>query len=310
MSARPSSSLTWVGSTLALVVMLGLPPTLGSPRAKGRKQPQRRVVPQKVRDLLQVFHDGKGHYFVAGDQLKGLPTATRNLLTRNVYFGSKRQVYHLAAHGTYHHTSPRAYTYIVRDPRRGNSKLHVGGDKVHYRCGATRTPLSRLSPAAAKRFLSKVTFRERFWSREPHLLARNDEGEYFFTDRALATTRSGGLRFRPTLAQLRGFRLWRGRRGRMKRLKLQDVVTDAAGQIFLTKKGALHVTMRKRKLRGARGRFARQYQITTLSWRNRRTNKRDKLTRVPLESAFTTELIHRHLGPYTGAKFGLPCDVW
>lgn len=302
---NPRRLIGRLSSCLALAACLALP-AVASPKPASKK-PSVRKVPATVLERMQVYHDGKGHFIVAPTFLESVPSKIRYLFHRHLYFGNKRSVYQLRTRATAVKAKPGDHYYQVFDPRRGFTSLRIEGDRYYYRCGTTKSPLRRLTPAAAKRFLDKVTFRSQYWKREPHLLSRNDEGEYFYVDRARATTRRGGLRFHPPLSELRDFRLWRGRRGRMKRVKLQDVVIDSAGQIFLSKKGALHVSTRKYIAK--RSLVKNRRVITKLAWRDRRTNKRQKLTLVPLDTP-TLKLIHRQLGPYIGVKVGLPCDVW
>lgn len=276
-------------------LLIGSAPAQAKPR-----EPDKLTIPAKLLPLMRVYTDGKGHFLLAADKTTGKRRSKLNgLRSRNVYFGNARKLYRVRTYTT--STRPE-HLFTLADPRRRRARLTLDpklGPVFH--CDQSQTKLQLLDKEATKRFIAKATLHDLYWRRTPHLLARTPLGEYFYVDRTrLARVR--GRREPIKLENLRGFKMWRGRRGRMRPVKLKDVVIDAAGQVFISKRGSLHAKIRFDRWR--------KIQITAAHWRGKRSKKIVKLVRVPLSVRSTWVLIHRDLGPYRGKKFGLPCDAW
>ena len=119
-----------------------------------------------------------------------------------------------------------------------------------------------------------------------HLLARDDQGRYFYVDRG------------NTPETEKSFRLFVGPKGAMKLQKMTNAVADTEGEIFTTKSGSLrYVTDRKNPPVWIQG------------------GKKTKLTVVPLEGTDANgepvnnyQLIYNDLGVYLGERLGNPCD--
>lgn len=253
--------------------------------------PTRVEIPPEVRQHLLVFTNQHGRYLVVPTYGDRMPVALRNKLKRNTFFGDAKHVYRQRIRNTLRRTKTGGFKVYISDFRMRIANLEVdAAGRAVMHCEQSKRPLVPLPPAQAQRFLGRVTAHPFFWTHEPHLLARDDDGVYYYVDRK-AIGRWGAQQ-RQT-SGLRGFRLWIGRRGQMKPIKLRDAVLDAAGQIFLTKRGALHLDWKGR---------SRQ-----IHWR--RGKKRKPLTNVPVVgSQDTAILIHRHLGPYAGLRFHMPCE--
>jgi hypothetical protein len=292
---------TTLRTTLAALVALALLAADAPAQAK-LPEPSSLRIPAELKPLMRVYTDGKGRFLIAADKSKKRVGRLAHLRGQNIYFGSAKKLYRVR---TYNTSSRRGVFYIIADPRRRVSKLTVDQKQgPMFHCDQTLTKLRILDGEATRRFLAKATLRDALWRHEPHLLARTALGKYFYVDRHRNSSRPGTSRRKPTkLENLRGFRLWRGRRGRMKRVRLKDVVVDAAGQVFLAKRGSLHVKVRL-------GRFNR-LSIQNVRWLNARSKTYTPLIRVPIVGVKASwVLIYRDLGPYAGLKLGLPCDVW
>jgi hypothetical protein len=79
----------------------------------------------------------------------------------------------------------------------------------------------------AKTFLEHVPLHPPLWQRQSHLLARDDNGVYYFVDQL--REEYGG----------NGFRVFIGQKGAMKEMPMKNVVSDSAGEIFATTNGDL-----------------------------------------------------------------------
>jgi hypothetical protein len=93
------------------------------------------------------------------------------------------------------------------------------------------TPLTRLGDEAAKKVLTKSKFLTTATMYYPYGLARDEKGVYYYVDQLVSEY--GG----------KGYRLWVGKKGRMKQVPLADVSDDTDGAVFSTKTGDLHLVV-------------------------------------------------------------------
>lgn len=249
--------------------------------ARGRPEAALEV-PAELRQKLMVFTNGKGRFLVVPRVQPKMDRLLRGRLDPLVFFGDGKTVYQQDAQILV--KSPGAIVYVGEfRVKQGTFKFLAGRPTLN--CGGGDIPLQQLNEAQTRHFRQKVDFRPPYWQHEPHLFARDDDGRYYYVDRA----RTGPLRQRYVpLSQLRGFRLFIGRRGRVKPVKLRDAVLDDAGQIFLSAKGALHLDKR--------GLFWRVGKVRT------------PLLAVPMHSDAMRLLIHKQLGAYSAVRFHTPCD--
>ncbi len=133
--------------------------------------------------------------------------------------------------------------------------------------------LSVATPAEAQRVLTKASFYKPLWKRMSKFLARDDSGTYFFVD----VLRDTG----------KGHRVFIGQKGAMKAMPMTNLVDDAAGQIYGTKRGELRIV-------------ANEGEKAT--WR--KGKKAEQL--VVLDPADNRYLIYRELGIY--GQLGTLCD--
>ncbi len=137
--------------------------------------------------------------------------------------------------------------------------------------------LAYLTSVETSKVLADATFYSSGWVRRSEVLARDAAGIYYFVDRL--RDELGGS----------GFRVFVGKRGKLKQLPLLDVADDAAGMVFETKSGEIRLTVDKNQER-------------TITWNVK--GKAKKLTW--LDAQFASYLIYRELGIYAG--FGTLCD--
>lgn len=247
-----------------------------------------------AKPYLLVEHDGKGHYIVHVDVNR---TPRKKKIPRLLFYGNGK-VFHQVQYAGRSGNMPKRgdFSYSISDPR-VDTAYYVTFRRRHgeseIECGRRKTGLTRLPEGEAKRMVAKAKFYGPYWRRRSELLARDDEGRYFFVDRhhdiEVVRDHYKG-RYRDQLAPKRGFRLYVGPRGRMKRVKLKNLVVDPAGEIFITAAGKLKRVASTKKVTWTEG------------------GKTVELTPIDLRDARTSRLIYRHLGPYRGARMGRPCD--
>ena len=142
-------------------------------------------------------------------------------------------------------------------------------------CGTREVSLARVE--GAEKAAALVIPREPSpFDRVPHALARDRSGTYFYVDRG------------NTEATAKDFRLYRGRRGAVKQLDMQDVVSDSEGEVFESRTGALRLIVDRDEALWIRGKA------------------RDVLKALPLGE--NLGLIFNELGVYLGRELGTPCD--
>jgi hypothetical protein len=257
--------------------------------AKPRREPP--IVPppeavdiSKVKDKMQVFHDGKGHYIVVvSPKVLKLGKAKQH-----TFYGDGKVFYRQPVQSAGRNGDD--FSYSIYDPRTlylANSAFDVRRGKPRYICDKRRTPFERLPADKAAAMLGQAKFFDVFWTRVPHALARDDRGTYYYVDR-LAEDEQRGL-------GKRGFRVFRGMRGGMRRLRMKNVVSDVKGEVFTTNRGKLRLIVERE------GR-----KETNAQWIAGK--RRVQLTPVPVGSPQTRMMIYRELGVYTGIRLQRPCD--
>lgn len=253
-----------------------------APLARAKPEAALRL-PAGLRPTLAVFTNGKGRFLVVPRLRQGMDQTLRRRFEPFTFFGDASTVYQQDVQILV--KAKDDFVVYLDELRVTRGTFTLRAPRTWLNCEGRTISMEQLTAAQTQRFIQKVAFRPHAWRHEPHLLARDDEGRYYYVDRA----RTGRLskRYVP-LSQLRGFRLFIGRRGRAKPVKLRDAVLDDAGQIFLSAKGAL--------LLDKRGLFWRVGKVRT------------PLLAVPMYSDAMRLLIHKQLGAYTNVRFHTPCD--
>jgi TolB-like protein len=169
------------------------------------------------------------------------------------------------------------------EPRAGGrSSFEFKPVEAKLSCGQKDVPFKEVPALEAKKILARADILAPRWRRIPYLLARDDQGTYFFVDGARGP---GGDPATPP-----DFRLYVGKRGGLARVDLEDAIHDDAGFVFLTTGGRLVARQQGRK-------YAVEWGVGTtrvaLTW---------------LEPADNGPLIYRELGVYAGQSLGTPCD--
>ncbi len=160
----------------------------------------------------------------------------------------------------------RLFSYVEPDLKAKSCKLS---------CGTRETSLKLLEGEAKDSVLDGATYEDSPHRREPHALARDKAGVYYYVDRGV------------TEATARDFRLYRGPRGKLRPLPMKDVVSDSEGEIFASTSGKLRLVLDKQSAQWIAG--------STLN-----------LLLLPLEQNYG--LIYNELGVYLSERLGVPCD--
>ncbi len=179
---------------------------------------------------------------------------------------------------------PRHLNKENNEQRRGLGDLrnhsHVDVDRGRQTCSLTCghrvTPLKLASRAETVATVERAVFKPRPHQRAPYALARDRAGVYYYVDRSTEAGRE------------RDFRVFRGPRGKVRPLRMKDIVSDSEGDIFATRDGKLRLLLSSSEAQWVRG--ARSQPLVVL----------------PVAENFS--LIYTELGVYLGERLGLPCD--
>jgi len=158
------------------------------------------------------------------------------------------------------------------------SSVAANASTCVVQCGTRRTELKMLDGKIASATLRAASFEAPLHKRKPHVLTRDEKGNYYYVDRG------------NTAETEKNFRLFLGPRGRLKLQAMSNVIADSQGEIFSTKNGSL------RFIAGPGGQQS--------SWIQGK--KVTKLTAIPVEENYG--LIYNDLGVYAGERLGTPCD--
>lgn len=273
MHALPKHS-GYLGLTVAAALLLGSGDA-GADRKAKTSDPD----VTEIKDKLTILHDGSGHYvalvefgesdhvYYSWDSKKG---KAKTFYQQRVYS---------AGHDTGKGTMSRSFWSPFVD---GNPTVRLDKNQSWaMECGDSSTPLHKVPDAERKKILGKAKFKAPYWKRQAYALVRDEMGVYYYVDRL--RDEHGG----------KGFRLFKGRKGKLKKQTMVDIVHDSEGDIFSTKDGALRMILSENK--------------STWIERNHKTKKetRTDLTVVPVRR--NALLIYTELGVYN-ERFGTPCD--
>jgi hypothetical protein len=251
---------------------------------------------------LDLLTDGRGHYLAIRPstfERQASAPASDNVRNAAVYMGNGKLFYRVqaAAEDSIERGSKKPYLLTFRDARflpadpkeSSNSwrTQHIVGKgrAVTVRCGRSTLEFTPVDARRRRKILAVATQKEVFPRRVPRLLARDNLGSYYYVDQHVDGSRKYDRH------------LYVGRRGRMKRVKLRNVVVDAAGSLYVSRKGTLRVE-----------RNARQRDPVRVLWLDKNKEPGTALTNVSTHWSGTINFISTDLGVFIGKKRGTPCD--
>jgi len=246
-----------------------LAPVLALALLSGPPAADDRVDISSVRDTLRVLDDGHEHFLVLvpfGDMYE------------HFYWGDGKDFWAITVFGGMQ-SGDESFDRNFWDPRirnRSQASFSFRNAKYTLQCAERETTFSSSDPKRQEEILKSATFHTPRWKRRAYALARDNGGTYWYVDR-------------PRKDEAMDFRLWSGPRGGMKPLRMTNVVSDSAGDVFATKGGDLKLVLGKNEASWVQGKKAKD------------------LILLPL--ADNAQLIYGYLGVYTGQPLGTPCDL-
>jgi hypothetical protein len=219
------------------------------------------------RDKLIVLSDGKQHFMALvpfGD------------MSSPTYYGDGKTFWAQRVFG-FSSSGTESFNRTFWDPRNSRTSwIGFKDGKYTVSCEDRKSELTPVSDAERDTILAGARFFPARWKHRAYALARDNEGKYYYVDRAREPEQS------------RSFRLFVGTRGNVKLQKMINVVSDSEGDIFATKSGSLRLILNKKETTWVQGK------------------KKTPLVSLPVEDNHV--LIFTDLGAYTGQRLGTPCD--
>ncbi len=199
----------------------------GVPKADKKPKP---IDVKPVAAKLIAFHDDLGNIYITPgpDAFEAVDEAAPW-----VFFGDGKTMYQQRIIGSSSQPGSH-YEWYLWAPRARNvntAQMRIVQDQMTIQCAQKDPPrkLTELKADELKTLLAKATFYPPLWQRQARLLARDDEGIYYFVDELREDF--GG----------NGYRIYVGMKGSMKELAMTNMASDSAGEIYATKSGLLKI---------------------------------------------------------------------
>ena len=259
-------------TTVSTLVVLGLGlslPAEGQKAASKKSADPARVDISELAKSMVVLHDGNGHYVIA------MPTSEHY---SKLFYGDGKTFHEQRVSGGGLDVSAQSMSATFWAPREeGNARLEQNSGKWQVICTERKTALTPLPPDKARALIERADFFKPLWKYEAYKLARDEDGNYYYVDQL--RSEFGG----------KGFRMWMGPKGNMKRMKMTNIVSDSEGDIFATKTGELRFISTKSK-KGS-------------LW----IKGKDRVELLDVPVSRNIPMIYGELGVYLG-DLGTPCD--
>lgn len=181
------------------------------------------------KDRLVVLQDSEGGVYVV------LPGAFGSGDSARIFYGTpKKPLYEQVVVGRFSNQEAGTWDVSTWSPRvpnyqPGSVSKREDGSFIKF-CGSDNpTELTQVSSDKAKTILDKGQFLTTAMVRRPYMLARDDNGVYYYVD--VIRDQYGG----------NGYRVFVGKKGALKQKPLTDIAKDSAGDVFATKTGDLRI---------------------------------------------------------------------
>lgn len=273
--------MTIMRGALFLVVLLAGLPAAAEPKKPAAAEPKKPAADEvdiaAITSKMVLLHDGRGHYLAVVPFESDQP----------FFYGDGKTFYQQRVFAYSHNTGEgRAslnFWAPTSVPRGGELALDSGTWTV--RCSDRHTPLVKLDELETRKLLDRAAFKKVMWKRQAHVLARDDDGAYYYVDRLRDDRPVGDQLDDPHPPT--GFRLFVGRKGKLREQKVTDSAVDSKGVVLTTRAGRLSVDDSAKRAVWSKGK------------------KREDLVYLAVED--NVLLIYRDLGIYR--NLGVPCDA-
>jgi hypothetical protein len=258
----------WIALSLSIVVM--------APGAARAADDAIDITP--YREKMRVLTDGKGHFIT----LMPFTISDGEDSGYMFYSADGGKTFYAQRRSGGGRSGNESFDTVFWEPRvvdGWRKSLGFHDNKWTVQCADRKTELKRLENAEGAKMLAGAKFLKPRWKRQAYALARDNEGTYYFVDRAREPEGN------------KDFRVFKGQRGNLKLLKMVNIVSDPEGDIFITKDGQLRLVLDRGET----------------SWI--KNNNTTKLVSLDLRNDLRfVAMVYGELGVYAGEAYGTPCD--
>ena len=256
-----------------------------------------KVEPNPAKLDVTVLRDSAGGtYVVFGVEAftdwsaKGADTQPQPGPKVDIFYGKGKTLYqqHEAdgVRNSSHGTGWMARAWAPRIPNTQKARIEKRSDSFYLDCGGEGDAvLGELTGTKATEVMTRYSFKSPLHVRVAHVLARDDGGVYYLVDKL----RAGA-----------GWRLLVGKKGALKPMQVNDVTSDAAGELFIARTGTLKIDIVDTDV--GPGQIKRTKKMTWLKGERQRP-----LTWVDYANdIYGPRMVYRDLGVYP--TIGTICD--
>jgi hypothetical protein len=230
------------------------------------------------RSKMVVFTDGKGHYLA----VHPVYLKSGNDYENERFWYGDGKTFWLLRDGYTDRKDDGTFTQSFDDNRmERRSRVDYLKNKLQVHCDDRVTDFTPVTPDEQKTMLETGVYHGLFFRRSPYALARDDRGTYYYVDGIVSD------------GKWKDWRVFVGKKGKMKLAKLKNIVNDSEGDIFSTKNGELRLVV------GPRGGGETR-------WAKGKRSRGELLTRLDIGDNLL--LVYVHLGVYLNDRFNVPCD--
>ena len=209
-----------------------------------------------------------------------------------MFYGNKKRANLVRIQGASGRQAKGEYRWYFVSKRPYDTKArlesHDGYKRWLLHCEDVAHELELVTGLEREKLLEEVDFVEERLPYSPLALARDALGTYYLVD---TDVRSSFV-----------FRLYVGQAGKLRRLRLEDAVSDSAGEILFSRKGKLRLD--RDKARGPIFVHGRHPLPVKATW----ITKRDRIDLTVLSVLENGSLIYNELGVYDKWHTGSPCE--
>ena len=226
----------------------------------------------ELKQKLILLHDLNDHYIAV------VPYWDKNDADNFLFYGNE-QTFHAQRVSGGGASGRESFNYTFWEPRvdAGYKGSFYFKDEIYkIVCDDRETALATVDKSTTAAILGAASFSAPLWRHYAYAIGRDDDGVYYYVDRAIGDENT--------------LRLFVGPKGNVKQLGLTDSTLDAAGGVLTTTNGRLSIGLEGGK-------------VSQMRWRQDETS----LDLIPLDLWQNRSLIYGDLSAY-GERLGTPCD--
>ena len=226
----------------------------------------------ELKSKLILLHDLNGHYIAV------VPYWDKNDADYFLFYGDDQNLHAQRVSGG-GASGRESFSYSFWEPRVDagyKGSFYLKEEVYKIVCDDRETALATVDKSTTAAILGAASFTAPLWRHYAYAIGRDDEGVYYYVDRAIGDENTLRLFIEP--------------KGGVKQVGLSDSTVDATGGVLTTSKGRLSIGLEAG-------------EVSRLRWRQDETS----LDLIRLDLWQNRAFIYGSLGAY-GKRLGTPCD--